>query len=110
MKLYVSGPMTGYPEFNYPAFEDAAQRLRRAGYDVVSPHEVNPPDGLEHSWEWYIRRDIVALMECDGIALLDGHEASRGSALEQHIGAAVGMEIVPLKWWLDLAVVAEAVA
>ena len=66
VKVYVSGPMTGIPEFNYPAFEAAARRLRDAGFDVVSPHEVNPLDGPEQEWGWYIRRDVVALMGSTG--------------------------------------------
>lgn len=30
MRVYISGPMRGYPEFNYPAFNAAAQRWRAA--------------------------------------------------------------------------------
>lgn len=88
--------MTGYPEFNYPAFEDAARRLRALGFDVVSPHEVNPPDGIEHAWEWYLRRDIVALMECDGIVVLPGWEASKGARVETDLGGVLGMSVLPL--------------
>ena len=101
MKVYVSGPMTGIVGFNYPAFEDAARRLREAGLDVVSPHEVNPLDGPEQEWGWYIRRDVVALMECDAIALLPGYEGSRGSRLECDLGRALDMDIRPLDDWLS---------
>lgn len=92
--------MTGIPEFNYPAFEAAAASLRAAGYEVVSPHEV--ADGDEHEWEWYIRKDIAALAQCDAIALLPGHEVSRGSALECHIGSTLGMRILPVSAWLSV--------
>ena len=30
MKVYISGPMRGYPEFNYPAFNTAAAKWRQA--------------------------------------------------------------------------------
>ena len=96
MKLYVSGPMTGYPEFNYPAFEEATARLRAAGHEVISPHEVNPPDDTDHPWEWFMRRDIVALMEAEAVVVLPGWESSRGAALETNIAGALGMLIFAL--------------
>lgn len=101
MKVYVSGPMTGYEAFNYPAFEDAAQRLRAAGYEVVSPHEVNPADGIEREWNWYLRRDIIALVECDAIAVLPGWEQSKGAGVETYIGRELGMIVFPLAHLLD---------
>jgi hypothetical protein len=30
-RIYIAGPMTGLPEFNYPAFNAEAQRLRGLG-------------------------------------------------------------------------------
>lgn len=93
MKLYVSGPMTGIPDFNYPAFDDACRRLRGAGYEVISPHEINPADGIEHEWAWYLRRDIVGLLDADAVVVLPGWEGSRGAMLETTIASALGMEI-----------------
>lgn len=91
MKVYLTGPMTGYPEFNYPAFEEAAKVLRAAGVEVVSPHEVNPADGVDRGWDWYLRRDIVALVDCNAVVRLPGSDDSKGSRLECYIAAALGM-------------------
>lgn len=90
-RLYISGPMTGYPELNYPSFELAAKQLRALGYQVISPHELNPQSGL--SYEECLRADIFALLLCDSIALLPGHENSKGATLERQIGEALGMKI-----------------
>lgn len=103
-KCYIAGPMTGYPEFNYPAFHSAAAKLRAMGFDVVSPAELNPIDaGLEVTEEYhavlypsFIKRDIAALMECDHIVMLDGWEKSKGASLERHIADVLGIEVVEL--------------
>jgi len=39
MKLYLAGPMRGYPEFNHPAFHAAAAELRASGHAVFNPAE-----------------------------------------------------------------------
>lgn len=84
--------MTGYPELNYPAFEMAAKQLRALGYTVISPHELNPNTGSV-CYEDCLRADIAALLLCDAVALLPGHEKSRGAILERSIAEALGMKI-----------------
>lgn len=90
-RLYLSGPMTGLPQFNYPAFTEAAVRLRLQGYVVVSPVKVSGPPGRE--WHEYLRADIKALVDCDGIALMPGWETSAGAHLELHIAHRLGMSV-----------------
>ena len=91
-RWYVSGPMTGLPEFNVPAFRAATTALRAAGYDVVCPTELCPEPGL--SWQEYLRRDLAGMLACSGVAVLPGWEASRGAALEVHVARALGMPVV----------------
>lgn len=38
-RLYLAGPMTGLPDFNYPAFHAAAAAWRAAGWTVANPAE-----------------------------------------------------------------------
>jgi nucleoside 2-deoxyribosyltransferase len=91
MRVYLAGPMSGLPDFNYPAFHDGAKALRNAGYDVVSPAEVNPETDQE--WAYYMRRDIPELLTCDGVVVLPGWENSKGASLEVHIARALDMPI-----------------
>jgi hypothetical protein len=81
--------MTGKPELNFPAFNAEAARLRAAGMDVINPAELNPDP--TKSWTDCMRVDIVALMACDGIHMLNGWTSSRGAVLEHHIAVALGM-------------------
>ncbi len=91
--VYVSGPMTGYENFNYKAFTGACAALRGAGLTVVSPHEVGETPGL--TWADYIRKDLVLLASARSVVVLDGWECSRGAQLEVHIAHALGMPVVP---------------
>lgn len=99
MKLYVAGPMTGLPEFNYPAFQAAADRLSAAGYEVEDPStNVNPTPGDYHGW---LRAGLAQLIRCDGVALLEGWEASGGARLEVNVAATLGMRVRPLSEWIE---------
>lgn len=89
--VYISGPMTGIPDLNFPAFNAAAERFRGVGAVVVNPAELNPEPGK--SWGECMRVDIAALMKCDSIFMLAGWRLSRGATLEHHIAQSLGMNI-----------------
>lgn len=95
--IYISGPMTGIPEYNFPAFAKAAKYLRDQGVKVVSPHEVEHDDGgvpgsLPH--DAYIRGDLIAMLkECNVIVLLPGFSDSRGAMIELQVAELMGFEV-----------------
>ncbi len=95
MKLYLSGPMTGIADWNFPAFNAEAERRRDAGYHVTNPAEVNPDTSM--TWEQCLRADIKALCDCDAIALLPGWENSKGAHLELHIAHRIGIKVRTLE-------------
>lgn len=82
-RIYLCGPMTGLPEFNYPAFNAEAARLRALGYEVENPAENQHPQGQD--WAGYMRKAIAQMMTCQAIALLPGWASSKGAKLEEHI-------------------------
>lgn len=97
--LYVAGPMSGYPGFNYPAFFDAEVSLRGAGYGVLNPAR-NPK---QSSWDGYMRAAIAQVIAADGIATLPDWQMSAGAALEVHIAHALRVPVHSLAHWLALA-------
>lgn len=102
MKVYISGPMTGYPDFNHPAFEQAAQDLLAAGHEPLSP--TAPPVVPGQPWADYMRADLRDLLDADGVALLNGWEASKGARLEVHVAHELGLRVLPIIRWTGLAV------
>lgn len=87
-KYYLSGPMTGLPEYNFPAFIKAADELRAAGIMVVGAHEVD--HGVHtgagtQPYVDYIRGDLKEELACDGIIMLPGWTKSKGASLELEI-------------------------
>ena len=91
MRLYVSGGMTGLPQHNYPAFMDAAKRLREAGYQVVNPAELDT--GKPMSWVNCLKRDIRKLLICTGVATLPGWTKSKGASIETFIGKKLNYSV-----------------
>jgi hypothetical protein len=104
IKWYLAGPMTGIPQFNYPAFYSAADRLRKIGLNVYSPAEMDDPttvaaalaspDGSaddydsegKGTWGEFLARDVLLIAdELGGIILLPGWEKSKGARLEAFV-------------------------
>src|ERR1017187_2188922 len=96
MVIYISGPMSGIPMHNFPAFECAAKTLRERGYTVVSPHECEEVDhAAPKPWTYYLRKDLIAMLQtCDTIVMLDGWQKSRGAMLERHVATMLGMTVI----------------
>lgn len=99
MRLYVAGPMTGLPEFNYPAFFKAADQLKQVGIIPVNPARADGREGCR-DWLDFMRESLKDLAVCDGIATLVGWEESRGAVLEVHIVRSLGLPVKPLREWL----------
>lgn len=91
MTTYIAGPMSGLPEFNYPAFNVVAMMLRAAGVEVRNPAEHN--HGTDKPYDFYLRHGLRMLLECDEIIMLRGWENSRGACLEHTVAQALGMRI-----------------
>jgi len=118
VKAYLAGPMSGIPEFNYPAFHAEAATLRAKGYAVFSPAEIDivyhgkdisrgNASGCilrakeEHGFDrkkalW---RDLEQIFWADEhrgvdiVFMMPGWEKSTGATLEHAAAKALGLEI-----------------
>lgn len=112
-RIYLAGPMTGKPEFNFPAFMNAARRLREMGYEVFNPAEHDIQMHGEQEWMkdpngdpevakaggFDLRKALGADLNyicqfADGICLLQGWQDSKGATAEYHTAKALGLHIM----------------
>ena len=98
MRIYLSGPMTGIKDNNVPKFMKEAKRLRRKGYRVINPAELDKVK-VCRTWEECLRRDLEFVVKCDAIATLPGWTKSRGANLEIHVGRALSMPIHSVEYY-----------
>jgi hypothetical protein len=100
VKVYIAGPMTGLPDFNYPAFFRAAEQLAAVGVEPINPARAESREGAS-TWLDFMRLSLVDIAACDGIATLPGYAQSRGAAIEVHIADALGLPVRPVEQWLS---------
>lgn len=97
-RLYVAGPMSGYQDCNYPAFNTVAQALRSAGFEVVNPAEVHI--AKKHHYVDLIREDLRVMLDCHGVAVLEGWWESTGARNEVNVAGILKMPVRPWSEWL----------
>jgi hypothetical protein len=84
--------MTGFEDFNFPAFHKMAADLRARGYVVENPAEHGVVEGAD--WADHMAYDLTRLGLCGMIALLPDWEKSQGARLEVLIAEQLGMTVV----------------
>jgi hypothetical protein len=94
--LYIAGPMSGHPDYNRQAFQDAERLLKSVGFEVLNP--ARQPDGLPY--ETYIERGYDDIDTADGVALLPGWHASSGARREVAYADANSKDASELGIWL----------
>jgi len=87
-KVYLAGPMSGYPSCNHKEFARVTSILREAGYEVFSPAEYdaksgfNPDTDKQKPFKHYMQVDLPEVMNAEAVILLKGWEKSKGANLE----------------------------
>lgn len=104
MIVYIAGPMRGLPEFNFPAFDKAAELLESYGHSVLNPAQMDrdvgfDPSSSQVSSEFLrdaMRRDLTAICGADALAMLPGWERSAGARVEWTLASHLGLKILYL--------------
>lgn len=105
MKIYIAGPMSGYPEFNFPAFFAAQRKLEATGWTVFNPAEKDQEKDLDpesvktgdakkaiaagfdfrEAFTW----DMNKVIEASAIYMLPGWQFSPGATAEHAVAIAM---------------------
>lgn len=105
MRIYIAGPMTGKPDWNYPAFFDADEWLGSIGIEAINPAKADGEtlaealgqagavDAPTKPWTEYLRQALVQVAGADGMLLLPGWQESKGARLEVHVAKQLGMPL-----------------
>lgn len=112
--VYIAGPMTNRPHFNFPAFDAVALELRELGYDVSNPHDHDKDvyPGIDDaaatligdvigiaaevgfSFADAMQWDLREVARCDYICLLPEWETSTGARAERFVAEMTGSVIL----------------
>lgn len=109
MRVYVAGPMTGLPDYNFPAFDRAAAHLRALGHTVFNPAENDRDNGFdatglagheaaEHGFNLRetLKQDLSWICDhAEALAVLPGWHRSKGALTETALATALGLDYAP---------------
>ena len=90
--IYISGKISGMEDEARKLFSVAKDKLKTEGYEPVSPFDLRH----QHDGEWssFMRVDIKALMECDGVYFLPNWKESKGALIEHDLADKMGMKMI----------------
>jgi len=96
-RVYISGPMSGLPDNNYPSFFAIEALLLADGHDVVNPARTGAEDTAhlaDPDWHDYMASAIVRMRGATAICPMPGSERSDGCQIEQIVARRNRLETV----------------
>lgn len=117
-KIYLAGPMSNIPYFNFPAFFAGEKVLRDKGFEVIfnpaqhdvdtygdfwktcptgSHEEAKTKDGTPITYRDVLRKDLNWILDnAEAIAFLPGWEKSKGVKAEKALADCLQLEEIYL--------------
>jgi len=113
-RAYIAGPMRGFPKYNFPAFLDADEQVRRRGFETLNPAVIEIEQGLDpinrpeeaeervsqftsEDWMEVILRDLGCILtldpKTDALFVLPGWERSTGAVAEVMLARWMGVQV-----------------
>ena len=107
-RVYVSGPMRGYQDFNAHAFDVARKHLRSLGHEVFCPRQNDLRNGFDSvgltgledlaSLGFNLREALAEDMDwicrhATAVFMLPGWSGSKGATAERAVAVALGLDI-----------------
>lgn len=86
MKIYISGGITGVPDYK-KRFSEAEDSLKSLGYEVFNPAKVCESMPIL-KYRQYMMHDLTMLLEADVVVLLPQWENSDGATAERYLALA----------------------
>ena len=102
MKVFISGAMTGYPDFNREQFNRAEQALNMLGVEwVINPAKL----GLEKETHERCMIETIRILtantngkpDIDLVVMLPGWIESEGAQVEYIVATACGIQVLDLQ-------------
>lgn len=93
-KVFISGPMTGLPDFNRQAFFEAEKKLK-GRYQVLNPARIKVVRGKPY--RYFMDKAVKLMLQADLICPLKGWEYSKGAFAERVLADALGIKILSLR-------------
>ncbi len=115
MRIYIAGPMSGYKDFNFPAFFAAEEEVRKTLDDgallIFNPArkdlemhrkevfenetgDVAESEAKGFSLRKAMKWDMEKICECDAIYMLKGWEHSSGARTEWSLANCLRLQII----------------
>ena len=117
-KVFITGPMTGYENWNAAAFNECAAEIDsvlsgrpgQSGYEIINPADDIPaPDEVPRSHGHYMLDTLTMICahtlgadgnnrpDLDAVVLLPGWEKSEGAVMEALVAYECGIDLVAWK-------------